>query len=230
MLNKEIVVYWSYNDKYQIRAEEPVPMIQNYFKNKDPIAYDYIRCPSFIENFKNTFCLKSLFDYRIHFGDDITSDMYDQKFYTEIVNPRNLQSKMASFAFPYVFIAECDDLEMEYLPSMMENNSFNDTAILIAGKLNVGKYVRPLDCAFHARKDRVEIKENDIYAYVKFKTDKKIKFKRFLWDEELQKTMIGLRVADYRKKTFKPLDWYYKKQQAMKVKERTIALIKENLL
>ena len=224
-------MYWSYNNKYQVRAEEPVPMIQNYFKEKDPVAYDYIRCPSFIENFKNTFCLKSLFDYRIHFGDDITSDMYDQQFYEEIVVPRNFQSKLASFRFPYIFIAECDDLEMEYLPSMMENNSFNDTAILIAGVLNVGKYVRPLDCAFHARKNKVEIKEDDIYAYVKFKTDKKIKFQRFFSNKELEETISGgATIVDYRKKTFKPLDWYYKKQQTIKIKEQTLALVKQNLL
>jgi hypothetical protein len=230
ILNKEIVIYWSYTDKYQIRAEEPVPMVNNYLKKKVPEEYDYMWCPSFIEYFKNTYCLKSLFDYKLKFENNgITSNMHDQTFYNEIVNLRNYNSRMASFAFPYIFIAECDDLEMEYMPSMMENNSFNNTAILIPGQMNIGKYVRPLDCGFHAKKDEVEIKEDDIYAYVKFKTNKKIVFKRFLWDEELQKEIRSLQITKYRKH-FKPLDWYYKKQQAMKVKERTIKLINNNLL
>jgi len=230
ILNKEIVIYWSYNDNYQIRAEEPVPMINNYFKKKVAEEYDYIRCPSFSQYFKNTYCLKSLFDYNIKFENNtITSDSHDQTFYNEMVGLRNYTSRLASLAFPYIFIAECDDLEMEYVPSMMENNSFNNTAILIPGQMNIGKYVRPLDCGFHAKKDKVEIKEDDIYAYVKFKTNKKIVFKRFLWDEELQIAMRSLQIGKY-SKHFKPLDWYYKKQQAMKVKERTIKLINNNLL
>ena len=58
---KTTTIYWSYGNEYQIRAEEPVPVIQNYFKNKDPDEYEYIRCPSFREHYKNTFGLKSPF-------------------------------------------------------------------------------------------------------------------------------------------------------------------------
>jgi len=230
MLN-EVTVYWSYDTKYQIRAEEPVPMIKNYFKGKEATNYQYMHCPSFHEQYKNTFCLKSLFDYRIKFQkNDVSSDMHDQKFYEEFLQLRDLKSKLASFHMSYVFIADTKDLEMEYLPSMMENNSFNNSAILVTGKMNIGKYVRPLDCAFHARENRVEIKEGDIYAYVKFNTNKKIKFKRFYNSEKIENAITGQRISDYRTRNFKPLDWFYKKQQAIKVKERTIKLIKENLV
>jgi hypothetical protein len=231
MKHNEITIYWSFDGKYQIRAEEPVPIIQNYFKNKEAKDYEYIRCPSFQEQFHNTYGIKSIFDYNVKFQKNgITSDKHDQNFYDEFVNPRNVKSKLASFNMSYVFLADNNDLEMEYLQPTMEDNSFNNSAILIPGKINIGKYVRPLDCAFHARDTRVEIEENDIYAYVKFNTKKKIKFKRFFYTQELQDVMTGQRIAEYRKKTFKPLDWFYKKQQAIKVKERTVKLIKKNLV
>lgn len=231
MFYNETTIYWSYWGEYQIRADEPTPMITNYFKNKDIQQYDYMRCPSFKENFVNTFGLKSIFDYRIKFtNNDVTSDMHDQKFYEQFLFTRNLDSKLASFNMHYIFLAENNDLEMEWMPSIMENNSFNNSAILIPGKLNIGKYVRFLDCAFHARKKTVEVKENDIYAYVRFNTNKKIKFKRFYCTDEIENLMKRQNITKYRGNAFKPLEWYYKKQQAIKLKDRVMKLIKQNLV
>lgn len=231
MLNNKTTIYWSYSGEYQIRTSEPVPMIKNYFKSKNAEHYDYIRCPSFQSMFGNTFGLKSIFNYSIKFTDnDVISDMHDQKFYEQFLFLRNLNSQLASFNMHYFFLSEDKDLEIEYLPSMMENNTFNNSAILVPGKLNIGKYVRYLDCAFHARKKTVEIKEDDIYAYVKFNTNKQIEFKRFYCTDEIDNLIIGQNITKYRAKTFKPLNWYYKKQQNIKLKERVIKLIKENLV
>ena len=227
----DLVVYWAFHGKYQIRAKEPVPIIQNYFKNKEAKNYDYIRCPSFQEHFYNTFGIKSIFDYNIKFDKNgITSDKHDQEFYDEFVYERNLKSKLATFQMSYIFVANNNDLEMEYLQPTLESNSFNNSAILIPGKINIGKYVRPLDCSFHARNTQVKIQENDIFAYVKFNTKRKIKFKRFFYTDKLHDATMGQRISEYRKKTYKPLDWFYKKQKAIKVKERTIKLIKKNLV
>ena len=78
----------------------------------------------------------------------------------------------------------------------------------------------------------MQIKEKDIYSYVKFKTDDKIEFQRFLWTDSISQTIFDTvnGIKAYRKKTFKPLNWYYKKQQALKTKKRALKLIKENLL
>lgn len=230
MFKDEITVYWSYWGKYQIRAEEPVPMISDYFKNKDLYEYDYMRCPSFMENFTNTFGVKSIFDYKIKFADKVTSDMYDQNFADEFLNVRNVQSKLASFGLHYIFLAENNDLEMEYLPSMMENNSFNNSAILVPGKINIGKYVRFLDCSFHARENTVEIKENDIFAYARFNTNKKIKLQRFNCTEEMENLVERQNITQYRSRYYKPLEWYYKKQQTVKLKEQVMKLVKKNLV
>ena len=182
---KTTKIYWAYcNSKYQYRAEEPVPVWQNYFKNKDikKQGLEYVRCPAF-KDF-------------------------------------------------YIFIAVDESLEMEFLPSNMENNAFNKSSIIIPAVLDVGKYVRIQECAFHCREDKMEIKENEIYSYVKFKTNNQIKLQRFLWTDAIENviedSMIGLK--HYRRRTFKPLEWYYKKQQAFKTKQRVIKLLKENLL
>ena len=228
-------IYWAYCDnEFQVRAEEPVPIFQNYFKGKDVVenGLHYIRCPAFKDLFKNTFGLKSLFDYDLHFGDAVTSSMFDQNFYDKMVTVRNKKSNLVSLQFKYILIAEDDSLDMEILPSMMENNSFNATSILIPGVMDVGKYLRVQECAFHCREGKMAIKEDDIYAYIKFNTNENIKFQRFLWTDEIQNTINNpvSGVKDYRRRTFKPLAWYYKKQQALKTKQRAMKLIKQNLL
>tara|TARA_R110000823_G_scaffold270549_1_gene390114 strand:- start:67 stop:771 length:705 start_codon:yes stop_codon:yes gene_type:complete len=233
---KTTKIYWAYcNSKYQYRAEEPVPVWQNYFKNKDikEQGLEYVKCPAFKDFYNNTFGLTSLFDYDITFKDgEVKTQMHDQKFFQDMILVRNHASRLASFRSWYIFIAVDESLEMEFLPSNMENNAFNKSSIIIPAVLDVGKYVRIQECAFHCREDKMEIKENEIYSYVKFKTNNQIKLQRFLWTDAIENviedSMIGLK--HYRRRTFKPLEWYYKKQQAFKTKQRVIKLLKENLL
>ena len=212
-------IYWSYCDtSLQVRADAPIPVMFNYFKGQDITenGLEYVKCPAFKDYFHNTFGIQSLFDYDINFDKFVHSTKHNQEFFEKMVNVRNEKSKLASFNQSYIFIAENDSLKMECLPSMLENNSFNKTAILIPAVIDIGQYVRPIECAFHCRENKMEINEKDIYSYIKFKTDDKIEFQRFLWTDSIadtiHDTVNGLK--DYRKKTFKPLRWYYKKQQA----------------
>ena len=228
-------IYWSYcHNIFQVRANQPVSVITNYFKGKDIQEHglEYVKCPAFKDYFNNTFGLQSLFSYDLTFGDSVSSQQHDQNFFEEMVNVRNEKSRLASFRLEYIFIAKDDNLEMEVLPSMLEANSFNSTAILIPAVMDIGQYLRPIDCSFHCRKNTMDIKEQDIYSYVKFNTNKKIEFERFLWDDtikqEISNTIVGLK--GYRNLNIKPLTWYYKKQQRLKTKERVIKLIKNNLL
>ena len=146
-----------------------------------------------------------------------------------MVMMRSYKSRLASIKQPFIFIAEDDSLEMEFLPSFMENNSFNKTSIFIPGTLDIGKYVRPLDMAFNCRDNIMEIKEGDVYAYIRFKTDKNIEFKRFTWNDKIAEPIDGVveGIKKYRSSKFKPLSWYYKKQQAMKIKQQTLKVIKK---
>ena len=232
MFNKT-TIYWSYGNTMQIRAEEPAPLLKTYFRDKNPDDYDYNRCPAFAELNKNTFSLKSVFDYNLSFDAkdifEVVSTSQNQEFFNNMVNMRSYKSRLASIEQPFIFIAEEDSLEMEVLPSFMENNSFNKTSIFIPGTLDIGKYVRPLDMAFHCRDNIMEIKEGDVYAYIRFKTDKNIEFKRFTWNDEIAEPIDGVveGIKKYRKFKFKPLSWYYKKQQAMKIKQQTLKAIKK---
>ena len=234
MLNikqKKAVVYWGYRDQHQIRVEEPVSVFRDYFAGTNAAEHDYVRCPSLRKSLHNSFGLKSLFDYDLNFeGDSVTSSKHDQNFYDTLVKIRNKRIRLASLAFNYLFIAEDESLEMEYQPAFLANNAFTKSAILIPGTVDIGKYIRNLDCAFHSRDNQMSIDEGDIYAYVKFNTDKEIEFKRFLYTSDIEDIQRQTDISGYRRPTFKPLEWFYKKQQLMKTKQRVLLEAKKNLL
>ena len=237
MLNKEII-YWSYSDNaLQIRAEEPINVFNNHFKKpnlKELVNINnpenYAKCPSFSSLLKNTYGLKSLLKYKLDVVNKTSKD-FDQNFFNKYVRFRDEKSKLASLSFSYIFVAHNNNLEMEILPPFMETNSFTDSANFVGGVVNIGKYVRGLDCAFHVKNNEVNINEDDIYCYVKFRTNNKIQFKRFTWcDEIAQVHDNAVNGSKLYRSTIKPLDWFYKKQKEMKVKEKTIHLIKQNLI
>ena len=236
-MGKEIV-YWSYCDSYtQIRADDPVNVFTNHFKKQElkdlleNYGQNYSRCPSLRDSLRNTFGLKSIYDYSYDIVNDSSND-YDQEFYDSIVLLRDAKSKLASFGLSYIFFAESDNLEMELLPAFMENNAFTKSANLVVGVFDVGQYFRGLDIAFHAKENIVNVEEDDIFAYVRFNTKKKIEFKRFEWTEELSsinsEPVVGIK--QHRSKTFKPLQWYYDKQHRMKTKQKALKEIKKNLI
>ena len=231
-------IYWSYCDaQHQIRAEEPIPILKNYWKDKRNVeesGFMHVRCPAFKDMLQNTFGIKSLYDYNLEISKkEAVSTLHDQEFFDKFIVVRDLETRLISFLSSYIFIAEDNDLEMEILPSVLENNKFNKTSMLLPATFNIGKYIRPIECAFHCRDDNWEIEEEDIYSYVKFKTDKKINFKRFVWDEQHEKVVLNAKPTashTYRKKILKPLDWYYKKQQGIKTKQRMLELVKKTLV
>ena len=236
-MGKEIV-YWSYCNPYtQIRVDDPVNVFTNHFKKQElkdlleNYGQNYSRCPSVRDSLRNTFGLKSIYDYSYDVVND-SSDDFDQEFYDSVVMYRDAKSKLASFVFPYIFFAESDNLEMEMLPAFMENNAFTKSANLVVGVFDIGQYFRALDAAFHAKENIVNVEEGDIYSYVRFNTKKKIEFKRFEWTEEFTSIhnapVTG--VKQHRSKTFKPLQWYYDKQHRMKTKQKALKEIKKNLI
>ena len=63
-------------------------------------------CPAFKDNIKNTFIIKSIFSYQINWdGKNITSPMYNQTFFDEVISPRNSPDVFLCYISPsHVFI------------------------------------------------------------------------------------------------------------------------------
>ena len=232
-------IYWSVVECRSIphiNYEEPRPVLAEIAKTIpefDNPRSKITNCPSFRESCKNTFSLHIPIDYQLTYANnDIETNMWDEGFFRDVVNVREPQyPNWTSMQFKYIFASE-QDLEMEMLPCFMTSNGFTDNADIIPGKMNIGKWFRPLECAFVVKNgDRtVEFNRGDAFSFVRFNTDEKIKFRRFFFNNELNHiTSSNVSAREYKLK-LSPLSYFYNLYERSHMHSKIMREIKSNLM
>lgn len=218
-----MVVYWcaySENDTVS-QFDFEVPSLasktaNNYVKGLDT-AENFTMCPAFRNHFNNVYELKFPCDYELKFNHKegktfVETDMYDQKFFDEMLYMRSTQNGLYSYNVRYMFYCE-EPLKVTMTPAYFSENDFTKNTMLVSGEFDVGQWFRPLDCAFkvHDTCQALEMKKSDAYAYVHFDTDKPIEFKRFYRSDKIAKLHYDLfRTRNFRQRKIVPLDYFYK--------------------
>jgi hypothetical protein len=228
-----IIIYWACNENEWLRAKEPESVYKNFLKNIKNKKTDMELCPSIKKYMKNTFFIKSIYDYNFEISEDknVTSNSYNQSFFNNHVLVRSTSDKLFSFSQKHVFFTEEKTLEMStgILP-FLEDNNITKKCITIPGTLDIGKWFRSTDFAFFLKNNnnKFEIQEDEIYQYIRFYTDKKIIFKQFKINEKLSKYLSDISNAkEFRKIKPRVLEEYY---QMFKNKKHIIKEIKNNLI
>ena len=229
-----ITVYWSSLEDEWLRAKEPEAVYKDFLKDKKNFESTIAMCPAVKDYTKNTFSLKSIYDYEFEINKDLndaTSQLYDQVFFNKHVEIRSIENKFFSFSQRLVFFTEEQSLNMSLgiLP-YFEDNEITKRCTLIPGKLDIGKWFRIIDYAFFLKNNinSFKINEGDVYQYIKFETDQKIEFKQFKSTDLINKYILDIASSkNYRKSKIRDLSEFYK---TMKHKKYIIKEIKNNLL
>lgn len=220
-----MIVYYSSTGKYF--CERPEQLSGCLFENLKT-EQSYVKCPSFQEYIKNTFVIRSNFDYRFGWDKDdknFKSDMYDQHFFNSYVRPRNSNTGLVTYIDPPIIFFSEKSLEMSLIPAFF-HNTFN-RHVVIPGTFNVGKHFRKLESAIHFfHPDIIEIKEKDPLYYVKFHTEEKITFKSFLFTEKLRTFQAYFSPKKEYTQKIMPLKWYYERNMSKAILKE----IKNNLM
>jgi hypothetical protein len=238
-----MIIYWcaySENDTIsQFKFNEPKPVLKsiNEIYTDLPPAENFKMCPAHREYFKNVFELPFPCDYQLKFtreenGTRVSSDLYDQQFFEEMVLFRSPKHNLYSYNIRYLFFVE-ESLELSMEQAAFSNTEFSNKTMLLSGKFNIGKWFRPLDCAFVVNDGvtNVSIKENDPFSYIRFHTDKKITFKRFYRSDKIKQLHLGLfNARNYRSKTINPLSFFYDIYERIKIKSLLSKEIQANLM
>lgn len=230
-----INVYWSYLDKEWMRVKEPQSVAKNLYEKRlheDNSSMNYHLCPFVLEGLKNTFSLQSPYDYSFSIdGDQITTNLYNQDFFNRHVAVRSIQHKSFSFMQPFIFFTEEKSLLIN-APAFphLENNNITKRCSPFVGSIDIGKYFRNIDFAFFLKdpyKDFV-IKEGEVFAYVKFETNKKINFIKFEPTEKISDYRLQMQNSLINRKImFRPVDYYYNN---FTIKNKIMKEIKENIV
>lgn len=230
-----INVYWSYVDDEWMRVKEPQPVLKDLYERRyhesNPLS-GYHKCPFVSEGLKNVFSLHSPYDYSFSVkNENINTSMYDQNFFDRHVIVRSAEKKFFSFMMPFVFFTEEKSLEIT-VPMFphMENNNITKRCMPFQGTIDIGKYFRNIDFAFFLKDPYEEfiIKENEVFGYIKFNTNKKIKFTKFQTTPKLNNYLIDMKKSlDHRDFSFRKVSEYYNN---FSIKKNVLKEIKSNLV
>jgi hypothetical protein len=229
-----ITVYWACSEEEWMRAKEPEPIYKKFAKNVEDKNTTIELCPSIKEYMKNTFSLKSIYEYSFEIIDNensVSSSLYDQDFFNNHVVVRSKKEKLFSFSQSFIFFTEEKSLKMSagVLP-FLEDNQITNRCITIPGIFDIGKWFRLTDFAFYLKNDynRFEIKEEDVFQYIKFHTEEKIIFKQFHVNEKIMKyAKEVVKAKNYRINKSRQLQSYY---SMFNHKKEIIKEIKNNLI
>jgi hypothetical protein len=229
-----IIVYWACNENEWLRSKEPDPVYKNFLKNIKDKNTNIELCPSIKDYMKNTFSIKSIYDYNFEISENnqnVFSSLYDQKFFDKHVIVRSRTDKLFSFSQDMIFFTEEKTLNMSAgIFPFLENNNITRNCITVPGTFDIGKWFRLTDFAFYLKNNinKFEIEENETYQYIKFNTNDKIIFKQFKINEKLNKYLLDITNAkEFRKIKIRSLENYY---SMLKHKKYIIKEIKNNLV
>lgn len=229
---KEIVVYWACLNKEWMRAKPPVDIYKNTIKKKSSIDIALNMCPGFKDYCSNNFGIQSIFDYEFGFnGTEFYSKDYSKEFFEKNVSIRSAEDKIFSFNQYYIFFTEEKSLKFSCgIYPFLEDNNITKRCSIIPGTADIGKWFRTIDFAFVLKDEfnEFKIKEDEIFQYIKFHTDDKIKFKQFKMNDKLSSYNDDITHAkSNRRVKMRDISEYY---DMFNMKKNIIKQIKENLV
>ena len=187
-----INVYWACIGKHWMQASAP-ESVRSTLREKDIADGNRMthihRCPAFNDHLRNVFTLKSIYDYDLSFsGNSLGSHMYDQEFFDEMITVRSMENRFISYNMQYIFFTEEESLKTSFYEfPFLEDNDFTKKCIIFPGVYDIGKWFRNTELAFILKPEHnsLNIKQGDVYSYMRFHTDESINFIQFRYNNLL---------------------------------------------
>ena len=248
-MSKKEVIYWGLSLRpereemsYLLGVEEPVPVITYLKKLRDDrgissstIGGDFLRCPAVIGSIKNTYAVLSPIDLTFEWdGTNITTKNYDQRFFDRFVVLRDSNVGFISLGIVNIIFFSESSITMKCIAANFNKTDFFKKTTLITGDFNIGNWFRPLDLAFIIDEPcTISIKKGDPLFYVNFDTEDNIVFKKFFYDDALQKisnSCVSMKMYFYKWPVISYFSNLYKVFRDSKIKGLILKHINNNLL
>ena len=231
-------VYWAIDHRRAIGALR-VQTPELVLKNKLISEVGYNVCPAFRDYFHNVYGWKSIHTHslkRIFNGGGASgyvSDVHNQEFFDNNINIRSIEEQILSIIQMTSFITDSPSLKMSIEHPYFEDNKFTSSCYVIPGVMDIGKYYRRLDFAFHIKEghNTCAFDEGDIIYYLRFHTPEKIHFKQYFMNDKLREyhDMVE-EIKEFSISSPRPLSYFYNIYKKYNLKSRILKEIKENLV
>lgn len=194
--------------------------------------YPLIKCPAFREHFKNTFSIKSNYDYKFQITKDklIYSEDYDEKFFNDTFVLRNMTENLVSLKFNYFHMIPDESVLVSQIHPTLGKGDLVKKSNIVPGSFNAYLHPRSVESAFWLNDNNYDIKRGDDLFYLKFHTDKKINFKRIHPHRDIINLMTNfITHRNYSRSVFS-LDYWYDFSSKTKINKRLLDIIKKKNL
>lgn len=240
MFSKPLTVYWC-NPYFNITAFEPDTALIDFserikmmgdenFHLSSSIKY----CPVATSHLLHTFRVKSPTKYNIMWdGKDFHSQIGTQNLFDRSVIVRNQNAGLLTFQFGgMLMFTEEASLMVEQRQASYSISDFTINTSVLEGAFDIGGWFRSFDCVFFINHQNkyINIEAGDSLYYLKFFTDRKIKFVKFNPAQEIMNIMSNLSESRNPAVRKKSLDYYYNLLLRSHYKKHIIKLIKQNIL
>ena len=226
-------IYWSPMPNEIIsplKFADPVPAIKYFPK---PSGSNVNKCPAMIDYHKNTYALTFPISYNLTIaadGEVFTGD-HTKEILEFLLTIRSQDEKLYSLNFNSLFISE-QSCEIEVFTPTTVKNSFIKNTFLVPGVYDIGKWIRPLECAFFVDKEgaKLGINEGDVWAYIRFKTEEPVNIHRFFFTPEMYPLLNGIARSVWpATKNVRKLEAFYNMLRRSGYKNNFMRLVKQNL-
>lgn len=254
--NKDtITVYWSTpnylpeNESWSMLYEEPVSLLSELRKERSDAANGantIYGCPASNDTFTNLFLVKQAVDNVIMFDKNVLLDAEkevsknpnSQGVYIPSNSGVNLwAARPSSYKNSvnllcnqgWLFFAE-EPLLAEFTAPYYPPISPGVNVRLSPGRFDIGQWFRPFHLDYHIPIDAKELnfRRGDPLFYIKLHTNKKVVFKRFVMNKELDNLHSEYVKSPSRYGSFIPLVKKYEMAQKAKMTEQVLHQIKKN--
>lgn len=241
-MKNSITVYYASPDNLQetqdwsILYKEPKSLNSylldnlNKNRNKDVNNRAYMSCTAFQTMTGNTYVIENPMTSSYTFNETIESTSRNSLPILIKREPQLNKQILFEYDYPIIFFAE-ESLEIQYTPPYFLNAPHMQYGAVTPGQFNIGKWFRPIQTEINLWENVNEFKiiENEPLAFVNFLTDKKINFKLFHMSSELSKIMNVCSTSSTWEVNI-PLKKRYKRFHESKMLQKTLYLIKQNLV
>jgi len=230
---KEVIVYWGCTAKEALAAKEPEKVLVRHAKGKNPIQCDYLRCPAYKDTLKNTFAMLSLWSFNLILDrkQKMVRTNMSQEFFDRNILVRDCDVGLASIKQEYLFFTEEKGLEISSLSAHLEENDFATNTTVIPGRMDIYSWFRVVEIAFHFNKDtdEVNINQDDALLYIRFHTNKKIRFVKYEMTERIKDLSKQCTATRENKGVPRKLLYYYDLFNRSKIRNKILKEIQKNI-
>lgn len=238
-MSKELVVYWSpyqgfegTNTNFNLLYKQPELLKHTLTVNQNNKQRNFFRCPGFINAIDNVYVIENPIRSELKIDGDTVYALSQHYMNGKVVGGPSIEGcQVFEYAVQNIFFCEEDLNMLVTAPWFSGNAQHLKYGQLVPGRFNIGQWFRPFNIEVQLNKNinTILFEEGEHLAYINFLTDKKIKIKRFEFNQDLYRLSLGCSTSMQWEERI-PLAKRYKRFMETKTNKLVIKHIKQNLI